>query len=236
MWKNGRFLPVLAPGVCLLLGCIGGAHEANVRPGLNDRFKDPDLQVDEWVSRFEVESREIFRLRKEIAHAVGLRPRGAVADIGAGTGLFIQLFAEAVGPAGRVYAVDIAPRFLQHIKKQAEAAGLDQVVTVRCRDDSVDLPAESIDVAFICDTYHHFEYPRTYMRTIRRALRPGGQLILIDFDREGDAADDWVRKHVRAGQDQVTKEIQSDGFEFVSTEAVPGLKRNYFLRFQRPAG
>src|SRR5205823_2924746 len=87
-----------------------------------------DLDVREYVARFESDSREIYARRREIVEAVGLRPGMAVADIGAGTGLFAWMFAEKVGQEGRVYAVEIAPAFLKYLDDQARRRGLERVV------------------------------------------------------------------------------------------------------------
>jgi SAM-dependent methyltransferase len=133
------------------------AQEKSVRPSINQPFENPDVK--EFVGKFEVESREVYAQRRQIVAACKLKPGMAVADIGAGTGLFTRLFARQVGPSGKVYAVDIAPRFIEHIEKTCKAQGLTNVVGVVCKRDSVGLPSNSIDLAFICDTYHHFEFP-----------------------------------------------------------------------------
>src|SRR5919206_3772426 len=95
-----------------LLGALAPARgqEQSVRPGINKPFENPDVK--EFVGKFEVESREVYARRKEIVAACKLKPGMVVADIGAGTGLFTRLFASAVGPEGKVYAVDIAPKFI----------------------------------------------------------------------------------------------------------------------------
>lgn len=138
---------VLSASVCL-------AQEKSVKPGINDSFRDPDPK--EFLGRFEVESREVFARRKEIVAACQIQPGQTVADIGAGTGLFTRLFSEAVGKDGRVIAVDISQKFLDHIQKTCREAGQRNVETLLCKADSTELPAESVDVAYICDTYHHF--------------------------------------------------------------------------------
>jgi ubiquinone/menaquinone biosynthesis C-methylase UbiE len=207
------------------------AQEQSVKPGINDAFKDP--AVDEFVGRFEVESREVFTHRNAIVKACGLRPGMVVADVGAGTGLFTRLFAEVVGDKGRVMAVDIAPKFIAHIEETARKAGLRNVVGVVGTDRSVELPADSVDLAFVCDTYHHFEFPLRTLETIHRALRPGGRLIVIDFHRIEGKSSEWVLGHVRAGQEVFTAEILKCGFRLAGEE--PLLKENYFLRFEKSA-
>lgn len=217
----------------LLLGCQSAApHEKSVKPGINDPYRSP--RVEEWVQRFETESREIFRERARIVADLRL-PRGAaVADIGAGTGLFTPLLADAVGPDGHVYAVDIVPEFIRHIETRARQAGLKNVSPVLCREDSVELPADSIDLAFICDTYHHFEYPKSTLASIRRALRPGGRVVIVDFQRIPGQSSDWVLNHVRAGQDVFAAEVVAAGFERVDSPPADYLTENYRIEFRRP--
>ena len=140
---------------------------------MNKKFADPNLDVQDFVKRFENDTRAVYAKRQEIARAVHLRPGDAVADIGAGTGLFTLLFAEQVGPKGTVYAVDIAPAFLKHIAEQVRLHGQVRIVkTVLNTQDSTELAAGSINVAFVCDTYHHFEHPDKMLASIHRALRP----------------------------------------------------------------
>ena len=207
-------------------------HEASVKPGINKEFLQPDLE--KWTQAFESESREIFHERDKIVAALRLRPGTAVADIGAGTGFLTLLFARAVGPSGKVYAVDIAKEFVESIQKRAAADGLRQVVPVICREDDAALPPASIDLAFVCDTYHHFEYPRSTLASIHRALRPGGELVIIDFERIEGFSRDWTLGHVRAGRDVVIGEIIAAGFEWLRDEPPAAfLKENYLLRFRR---
>jgi ubiquinone/menaquinone biosynthesis C-methylase UbiE len=205
------------------------AQENSVRPGINQHFENPD--VNEFIGKFEVESREIFAKRNEIVAACKLKPGMVVADIGAGTGLFTRLFAKEVGPGGQVMAVDIAPKFIQHIEKTCQEQCLRNVVGVVCKPDSVELPANSVDLAFICDTYHHFEFPYKTMASLHRALRTGGQVVLLDFHRIPGKSSIWVLGHVRAGQEVFTREIKAAGFK--QLEDVALLKENYFVRFQK---
>lgn len=207
-------------------------HEASVSPGVNEPYKN--AKVDVWVERFEGESREIYKQRDRIAAAVGLKPGLVVADIGAGTGLYTMMFADLVGPTGKVFAVDITPEFIELIKQRARQRGSVNVEPVLCAEDSVKLPPDSVDVAFVCDTYHHFEYPKSTLRSIQEALRPGGELIVVDFDRVPGKSRQWVLDHVRAGREAVTREIEAAGFTL--TREQPGygfLEENYILRLRK---
>ena len=207
------------------------ADEQNVNPGINRQYQDPDYQ--QWVNTFEHEGREIYDRREEIVKALQLKAGMDIADIGAGTGLFTRLFATAVAPTGKVYAVDISATFIENIQRIAKERGLMNIIGIVNNPKDTQLKPSSIDVAFVCDTYHHFEYPQTTLKSIYQALRPNGQLIIIDFHKDPAVASSWVITHVRADKSTVIKEIQSAGFKYIGEKNI--LKSNYYLAFRRPA-
>ncbi len=205
------------------------AQEKSVNPGINDSFRDPDPQT--FTERFEVESREVFAKRKEIVRQLGLQSGMVIADVGAGTGLFTREFAAGLGKDGRVIAVDISENFLKHIQLTCRERGLLNVDTLLCSDDSTKLPEQSVDVVFICDTYHHFEFPGKTMASVKRALKPGGRLYVIDFHRIEGRTREWTMNHVRAGQEVFEAEICAEGFRRVR-EVEGVLVENYMLVFE----
>jgi ubiquinone/menaquinone biosynthesis C-methylase UbiE len=156
-----------------------------------------------------------------------------VADVGAGTGLFTWMFAEKVGPKGTVYAVEIAPAFLKSIGEQARRRGLEGVVkTVRSTQETTSLAPGSIDVAFVCATYHHFEHPEKVLASIHQALRPGGRLVVIDFDLRKDSRA-FIRERARAPKEVYFREIEAAGFTQVKAKLPLNLKENFFAVFHR---
>ena len=164
-------------------------HKGHSPAEMNKQFQDPNLDISWFVDRFETDSREIYAKRRKIVEAVGLHPGQAVADIGAGTGLFSWMFAEKLGPKGTVYAVEIAPAFLKYLGEQAHKRGIEKVVKpVRSTQKTTNLAPASIDLAFVCATYHHFEHPGRVLASIHRSLRPGGRLVVIDFDLREDSS------------------------------------------------
>lgn len=203
--------------------------EQNVNPGINRHYEDPN--VTQWRGVFERDGREIWDRRDDIIRHLRLQPGQRVADIGAGTGFFTAMMAREVGPGGKVYAVDIARNFVEASVQRARDRGLDNVVGVVNDPHSVRLPADSVDLVFISDTYHHFEYPRSTLRSIHDALRDGGELVVIDFKRIPGISHPWVLGHVRAGEQQVTAEIEAAGFEL--TERLDFMQGQYYLRFRR---
>jgi len=207
-------LPVEAPGA---------RHEINIP------YENPDFE--QWSAVFERPGREVYDRRHEIVEATGVWRGSVVADIGAGTGLFTRLFARHVGPPGKVYAVDISREFVKNILRTARAAGLANVEGIVNTQDDTLLPPDSIDIAFVCDTYHHFERPQAMLASIRRALRPGGVLIVVDFERVEGKSSAWVLEHVRTGRAEVIREIEAAGFRFAGEGDF--LRENYFLKFVR---
>ncbi|MBT6847239.1 MAG: methyltransferase domain-containing protein [Planctomycetaceae bacterium] len=207
--------------------------ETSVRPGINKRFLDANLKVDEWIDRFEIESREVYAARNSIVKTTKVKAGTAIADIGAGTGFFTQLFSAAVGDKGQVYAVDISPRFIDHIEKHAKQDGLKNIKTVQCEENSVALPPASIDVAFTCDTYHHFEYPASTLASIHKALRPGGLLVIVDFERIEGKSKAFIMDHVRAGKEVFLREIEAAGFKLLDQSHISDSQENYVLRFTK---
>ncbi|MEJ2308498.1 MAG: methyltransferase domain-containing protein [Gammaproteobacteria bacterium] len=221
-----RLLPIF------LLTCFlatGAFAEQNVNPGINDHYLNPD--VERWRNVFERDGREVWDRRDDIIRALDLQPGMAIADIGAGTGFFTMLMAQEVGPFGKAYAVDISPDFVEAIEARAKQRGIGNLVGVVNDQKSVRLPENSVDLVFVSDTYHHFEYPMTTLASIHAALKPGGELVIIDFKRIPGFSGAWVMSHVRAGEQQVAAEIQSAGFELV--QRLDFMQTQYFLRFRK---
>ncbi len=210
------------------------AQGGSVRPGINDKFLSNELDVDQWTKRFEGESRQIYARRNEIVAALALESKQRVADVGAGTGFFSELLAEAVGPNGLIWALEISPKFIEHLQDRFAKAGLSQIEVVENSDRSTGLADSSIDLAFICDVYHHFEYPNAMLENLAHVLRPGGSLVIVDFERIPGKTDDWILDHVRAGKEVFRAEIESAGFVFKDEIKIEGLEDNYILRFTHP--
>ncbi len=221
-------------GVVVLTGAASlacFAQDSSVRPGVNDPYKNAD--VDAWVGRLESHDRAIYKHREAIVATLGLTPGMEVADVGAGTGFLTLLIAAAVGPDGRVFAEDITPEFLAHIDEVARQEGIANVTTVRGDDKSTRLAPASVDLVLISDTYHHFEYPEPMLASVHQALREGGRLVVIDFERVEGVSPQFALEHVRAGKGTVTDEIKNEGFDLVREVPLMEGEGQYYLEFRR---
>jgi ubiquinone/menaquinone biosynthesis C-methylase UbiE len=216
---------ILLASMCQTLSA--NVAETNVNPDINMPYQSAEFE--DWLGVFEREGREVYDKRHAVVEALKLKPGMDVADIGAGTGFYSLLFAEKVGKAGNVFAVDITKDFILNINLRAAEKKLTNIHGVLSSQTDTLLAPDSIDLAFVCDTYHHFEYPQTMLASIRQALRPAGQLIIIDYKKQPGSSSPWVMSHVRAGKQTVIKEIEQAGFKLKSEPDI--LETNYFLRF-----
>ena len=234
--RGAQLLAALA--MLAMTSCSGPADDAAQPASADEAAPAPadedDINLDVWLERMEVGSRELYSAREAVVAAVELKEGDVVADIGAGTGLYTLLFAREVGEEGRVFAEDIEPLFLDLINRRAADDGAVNVTAVLGREDDVTLPKESVDVVFIADTYHYFEDREAIMRTVYDALKPGGVLILVEFDITRDEIRPNHKSHVRFGKAGVISEMEYIGFELLGDIPVEGLEETYFVKFLRP--
>ena len=232
----------LLTGLCLALACNAvnpaspapapPAAAAGARANINARFLDPNMEAQPLAQSFEDAGREVYARRADVIRELGLAPGMAIADIGAGSGFYAELMARAVGPSGKLYAQELAPRWIDYLSAKAKATGLTQMVVVKGDERTVNLPENSIDIAFCSDVYHHFEYPRETLASIHRALRPGGALVVLDYDRIEGVTPPSRMAHLRLGKREAIAEIVANGFT-LEREPALGLKENYLVIFRR---
>jgi ubiquinone/menaquinone biosynthesis C-methylase UbiE len=206
----------------------------SVRPGINDPYFERG--IDKSIAQLESEKREVVEKRDAIVAALGLAPGMHVADFGSGTGLFVAPISRALGPSGKLYAIDIVPSFLARLRELVTADSLTNVEVVAADAHEPGLAPGSVDLVFMCDVYHHVEYPSEVLPKLRAALRVGGRLIVIDFRRVPGETSAAMMKHVRADQQTFTAELEAAGFVFVrELGQAEGLawEENYMLVFER---
>ncbi len=170
---------------------------------------------------------------QEFVSGLQLKPGDSAADVGSGAGVLLPFLSKAVGPGGKVFAMDIFPDFLERAKKKAQADGLANVTFILGTEHDTNLPAASCDVVVTVDAYHHFDYPADTLASIRRALRPGGRLVILDYYRRENAMGNGglALEHIRIDRDDVKKEVESNGFQLVSSkDHVPDSQ--YILTFR----
>lgn len=207
--------------VLIIVGLgLAQAQDKSLSPKVNESIGKNTKKA---MARFDSPNRDVVKNSAEILKACELKPGTEVADVGAGSGLHARLFAGEVAPEGKVYAVEIFQEMLDHIAAQCETQKISNVVCILGTTTSSKLAPGSVDVAFSCNTYHHFEYPFKMLASISEALRPGGRLILIDDKKK--------TKHVRADKATVIDEVKQAGFTFIDEKNFS--KRNFLARFEK---
>jgi ubiquinone/menaquinone biosynthesis C-methylase UbiE len=136
-----------------------------------------------WLERPSRASEERPDLLVEELH---LQPGMTVADIGAGSGYLSRRMAPIVGP-GRVFAVDVQPQMVALLKELSQKPEFNNLVAIQGDTDDVKLPPASIDLAVLVDVYHELAYPYEVMRSLIRALKPGGRVVLVEYRGEDPA-------------------------------------------------
>jgi precorrin-6B methylase 2 len=179
-----------------------------------------------WLERPQRERQERTDL---LIERLPIQPDDIIADIGAGTGYFTLPVAQRV-PQGNVYAVDIQPEMLAMLRERLQQQRLTNVTPLLGSETSPNLPAGGVDLAFIVDAYHEFSHPREMGEALVEALRPGGQLVLIEYRAEDPSVP--IKALHKMSEEQVRREMTALGLEWVTTEDY--LPQQHVLRFQKP--
>ncbi len=178
-----------------------------------------------WLVRPEREAEEA---PGRALDALKIQPGETVADIGAGAGYFTWRLAARVGPGGKVYAVDIQPRMLELLEKNVKARGQSNVIAVLGAENDPKLPEGSIDLAIMVDVYHEFSQPGKMLEKIRRALRPTGRMVLLEYRKEDPSVP--IRLEHKMTVPEVRAEIEPEGFRF--ERVIDTLPRQHILIFR----
>jgi ubiquinone/menaquinone biosynthesis C-methylase UbiE len=215
-----RRLAWFIPGV--VIACAAAAQ-------VPQQQHHPPESTSAYIRALEDPGRIEWQKPDEVVKKLGLKAGEAVADLGAGSGYFTLRFAQAVGPAGRVYAVDISPGMLDYLEGHAKEARLENIQPILAEPHDPKLPASSVDLIFICDTLHHISDRAAYYPLLARALRPGGRLVDIDFYKKPLPVGPPVT--MKIAKEEMIEEVKPAGFHLV--KEFDFLPYQYFLVFQR---
>lgn len=211
--------------LCVLAAVTPAASAAQTvhsEHGAHTLHQDPKA----YIAALDDPARDAWQKPHEVVTALGVRDGDTVADIGAGSGYFTLRFAQHVGPGGRVLAVDVSPEMIEEVKRRAGEAKLTNVTPVLARPDNPRLPPQSVDVVFLCDTWHHIEQRGQCLATLRPALKPGARLVIVDFHKHAPVGPPETMKLTR---EEVVKEVEAAGFTLTKEHTF--LPHQYFLEF-----
>jgi len=157
-----------------------------------------------------------------------LKNNSIVADIGAGSGFYTFRVAQRI-PKGKIYAVEIQDEAITFLKKKASDDRYANVAVIKGNEQSPNLPANSIDLAFMVDVYHELQYPAAYLTALKKALKPNGQLLLLEYKAEDPAV--AIKPEHKMSVRQVKKELLANGFKLIKNGTF--LPLQHFLLFEK---
>ena len=207
------------------LGCVGlapGPGHAQSPHTHQHSFSG----AEHWARVFDDPERDAWQKPHQVIEALALKPDATVADIGSGTGYFAVRLAHFV-PQGRVYAVDIEPDMVKYLADRARREGLDNLTTVAGAPDDARLPRK-VDLALLVDTYHHIERREDYFRKLAQSLKPGGRVVIIDFNAQSAMGPPPAARIAAA---RVVAEMSQAGYRLDGEHRF--LPNQFFLVFER---
>jgi arsenite methyltransferase len=181
-----------------------------------------------YIAMLDDPARDAYQKPHEVITALKLKKGEVIADIGAGSGYFSFRLAHHTGDAGRVYAVDVNPDMIVHLNRRIRDLQSKNVVTILAAPDDPLLADASTDRFFICDTWHHIEDRPRYLALLKKMLKPGGQVVMIDFKKTQTPMGPPLE--MRIDRNDLVKEMETSGFRLAAEHTF--LPYQYFLVFK----
>jgi ubiquinone/menaquinone biosynthesis C-methylase UbiE len=217
----GRFTSPVA--LALLLSAPLGAQTATTPAQVHRLHTDPKA----YMAALEDPKRDAYQRPHDVTEALGIKEGETIADIGAGTGYFSFRLAHHVGSRGRVYAVDVSPDMILAINRRIRDTGAANVVSVLAPPDDPLLPDASVDRFFFCDVWHHVEDQPKYLALMKKVLKPGGQVVMIDFHKKDLPVGPPVS--MKIAREDLVRQMEQHGFTLSKEHTF--LPYQYFLVF-----
>jgi arsenite methyltransferase len=173
-------------------------------------------------------SRDEWQKPVEIVEALNLKPGDAVADIGSGAGYFTGWLSQAVGPQGRVYAVDINAEAIRLLSNKIEFYPVKNIKPVLCTETDLKLEPQSLDVAFMLNTFSVVKEKETMLSNVMTVLNPRGRLAIIDWKALRDGPPGPPRDQ-RLSEEGVVNMARRAGFRLAHRYDL--LPSQFFLEF-----
>lgn len=202
----------------------GGDHH-HAHGGMPHRFE----KADEWVNKFEGPERDAWQQPAKVVAALGDIAGKTVADLGAGTGYFLPHLSRAVGPKGKVLALDVEADMVRYMKERATREGLANVEARQVTGGDPGLAAGSVHRVLVVDVWHHVPARGEYAKKLAAALAPGGAVYIVDFKLDSERGP--PRKH-KLAPESVMADLKAGGLavELLKTD----LTDQYIVVGRRP--
>jgi arsenite methyltransferase len=180
-----------------------------------------------YIAMLEDPERDEYQKPHEVLMALDLKPGETIADIGSGSGYFTLRFAAHVGDTGRVLAVDIDPEMIRYLNRRVRDAGVRNVQTILAEPNDPLLPDASVDRFVVVDTWHHIEKQAEYLALMKKMLKPGGQMVMIDFQKK--ELPFGPPMEMKIAREDLIRQMEANGFRLAKEHTF--LPYQYFLVF-----
>ena len=180
-----------------------------------------------YIGALEDPKRDAYQKPHEVMRALGLKAGEVIADIGAGSGYFTFRLTHHVGDRGKVYAVDVSPDMIRHINRRIRELKATNVVSILADPDDPLLPEGSVDRFFFSDSWHHIDNQTTYLSLMKKMLKPGGEIVMIDFHKTDLPVGPPMQ--MKIAREDLIKQMESNGFRLMKEHTF--LPYQYFLVF-----
>ena len=162
----------------------------------------------EWLMRRVREQEEgPSKMREQLQ----VKPGMVICDMGCGNGYHTLPLAEMVGENGKILAVDVQPEMIEMLRQNIERKGLKNIEPINGLYHDPKLPPNTCDMILLVDVYHEFSHPVQMLAGMRAALKPGGQIVLVEFRAEDDTVP--IKPEHKMSKAQINKEMTANGFE-----------------------
>jgi arsenite methyltransferase len=180
-----------------------------------------------YIGALEDPKRDVYQKPQEVMTALGIKPGEVIADIGAGSGYFAFRLAHHAGDKGKVYAVDVSPDMILHINRRIRDLRINNVVSILADPDDPLLPDRSVNRFFFSESWHHIENQTKYLSLMKRMLKPGGQIVMIDFHKKELPVGPPLQ--MKISREDLIKQFETNGFRLAKEHTF--LPYQYFLIF-----
>lgn len=201
------------------------------RPGLYMGRPIADVmswQGTDWLFR---ETRIEEEQPEAMLDELKIKKGATVADVGAGAGYHSIRLARRVGPDGTVLATDLQPEMLQFLRQNAQLAGVKNIRPILATQQDTKLPEGKVDLILLVDVYHESSDPERFLQGMKKALRPGGRLVLVEFRGEDPAVP--IKPEHKMTLKQVRREVEPQGLTF--KDSLEFLPWQHVIIFEKPA-
>jgi ubiquinone/menaquinone biosynthesis C-methylase UbiE len=180
-----------------------------------------------YIGALEDPKRDTYQKPHEVLTALNIKPGEVIADIGAGSGYFTFRLAHFVGDKGKVYAVDVSPDMIRHVNRRIRETKTTNVVTILADNDDPLLADKSVNRFFICDVWHHVGNQTKYLSLMKKMLKPGGEVVMIDFHKKELPFGPPMQ--MKIAREDLIKQMETNGFRLSKEHTF--LPHQYFLVF-----